>query len=287
MSGTDRSRRPGKSCQRVCQPVVARVRRSSHRRSTWSARSSMPRVVVQDDVGNGESRRSARLCRDPGVGGLGIESAALLQALELALGIDIDDDEHVVVGLLSGLHQQRDHVHDHGVGVRVRLDGGGPRPYGGMDDALPDRVGTRVGEDELPSASRFRRPSALSTSGTEALHHRGETRRAGFDHLSRQHVGVDDHRPALASASETAVFPDAIPPVSPTRSTTAPTVRGRASRDGQPPRSRTTPVRRSVRGPSGRSDERGDQAPPPVSFSRRACRASSEASEPSGTAARR
>ena len=57
--------------------------------------------------------------------------------------------------------------------------------------------GFGIGEDD-PAQRRTVQPTVGGQHvRTEALDHRGETRRAGFDHLPRQHVGVDHHRPAL------------------------------------------------------------------------------------------
>ena len=104
--------------------------------------------------------------------------------------------------------------------------------------------------------------------------------------------------PRAASSSATALLPDAIPPVRPTRRTRSPATRRSLVRRlrlaatrrgaGRPDRSGRgkAPLPRgsgAFRGGAVLLVQRGAQALP-VSFSRSACRASSEASEPSGAA---
>ena len=164
----------------------------------------------------------------------------------------------VEVVLLPGLDQQRDDVHDHGVGGAAASSSAARRRTAGWTIASRSRRAARRRTRSRPGPPG-RAARRRQHVGAEALDDRGQPRRARLDHLTSQHVGVDHHRPARRQLVGDAVLPDAIPPVSPTRSTRAHGYGRRAARGGPAPTGRRTngprtPKRR--RGPSGRSAER-------------------------------
>ena len=88
----------------------------------------------------------------------------------------------------------------------------------GVDDRLQRPPLLLVGEDQPP----FFRPVQVAVGreqlGPELGHDLLEPGRALGHDLTREHVGVDDHRAEASSRiADTVLLPDAMPPVSPTR----------------------------------------------------------------------
>ena len=185
---------------------------------------------------------------------LGVEPVAVEQPRELGFMIDIDHDHHVESVLLTGLHQQRDDVHDHGVRRprpaparrpgRGRPDGRSARdldgPPGRRRRSCPgqrDPAGRRV-STSLPNRSTTAARPGVPGSTTSRASTSASITTAPYAQPAHR-------RPAL--------LPEAIPPVSPTaaRRGTLPLARERQRRS--PRRSqdacRTAPARQSVRGP--------------------------------------
>ena len=124
-----------------------------------------------------------------------VDPVALLYPLDLGCGIDVDHDHDVESVLLPGLDQQRDDVHDHGIGGCLGLPLGRPPTYGRMHDRLQIAACRLVGEHD-PSQGPAVEPPVADDVGSEAIDDGGQPRRTRLDHLASQQVGVDDHRTA-------------------------------------------------------------------------------------------
>ena len=130
--------------------------------------------------------------------------------------VSVHRDDKIEVLVLAGLDQQRDNVNDHRGVACSPFQLGGSGPNGRVHDSLEIPTGDRVGEDDLgkPCAVELAvfdtcvpKRSRIATSAGVP----GSTTSRASTSASMMMA------PRAASSAATMLFPDAMPPVRPTR----------------------------------------------------------------------
>ena len=173
-------------------------------------------VLCSDHIRVERSIVATGLSGDPGLGfGTG-EPVACHQPLDLGFMVSVHRDDKIEVLVLAGLDQQRDNVNDHCCVACSPFQLGGSGPNGRVHDSLEIPTGDRVGEDDLGkpcpvelAVFEYLRPKTVQD--------RGKRRSARLYHLTGQYVGVNDGGTARGEFGGHHAFPDAMPPVRPTR----------------------------------------------------------------------
>ena len=226
--------------------------------------------VVENEVSRTPPGLAVNLRGDPGPGVLLRQSTAGHQPAQLDLRIDVDDHADVEAVLLARLHQQRDHVDDKS-GRQLLLQLSCPGPDGWVDDSLQLPPCCWIGEDQRAQPGPVE-AGTVEYAESKPLHDCRQRRRSGLYHLASQQISVDDDGPAFGEPFSDGALS-----------------RGDSSGEGDSQHLGSLVSRQAT----ALSPPWGGRAVallvlaavdqfPPVSFSRRACRASSEASDPSG-----
>ena len=146
------------------------------------------------------------ISRDPAIfaAGLGSNSGLRLrpseavtrhQPLDLSFLINIDSYDDIEVLLVTGLDQQWDDMNHDGSRTGCPLQLGGPGTYGRVHDQLEVSARERISEDNLGKPRPIELPIA-EYLWTEPPNDPGERRGARFDHLTCEHIRIDDDRAA-------------------------------------------------------------------------------------------
>ncbi len=151
--------------------------------------------VVQDQIGRDLAIFAAGLGGDSGLRLGATEAVTRHQPVDLSFLINIDSHDEIELLLLTGLDQQWDDMNHNGSRAGCPLQLGSLGAYGGVHDPLQILARKRISEHDLGKPHPIELPIEHYL-WTEPLDNGGERSGARLDHLTCQHVGVDNDRTA-------------------------------------------------------------------------------------------